>query len=250
MREVFCDTAVPDTFFSDQGPPFCSAEFQDFLRRWRVRWQPSSPQYPQSNAYAELSAKSAEALVRKCWNGRELDIDQWVKGILQYRNTPHKTSELSPAILLYGHPIQDCVPAHKSAFQRSWYKELAQYDKNVTQSKQNMEKFYNKGTRTLPPLFVGDPVVVQNKSNKQWDRQRWIQEGYCAKRRYLIRLTSGPVLERNSRFIPKRFHRETVQTVSVSLVNPIHILKINTFRCRVQTRMSLHNGQARTLMSW
>ena len=101
IREVVCDGAAPDVLFSDQGPPFGSRDVQDFLRRWGVKWEPSSPEYPQSNCYAELAVKNAKGFVTKCWDGKKMDMDKWTEGMLQIRNTPHKSTGLSPAVLLF-----------------------------------------------------------------------------------------------------------------------------------------------------
>ena len=127
LRKSFTDTAVPEILYTDNGPPFPSYEVQDFLRRWGVRWVSSSPYYARSNSYAENGVKQAKGLLRKCiWN-RRIDQEKWCKGLLSLRNTPHKTTGLSPAVLVYGHPVNEVVPAHKSALQKSWHK-LAEYD--------------------------------------------------------------------------------------------------------------------------
>lgn len=210
LREAMCDTAAPDVIWSDQGPPFGSREVTDFLRRWGVRWQPSSPEYPQGNSYAELGVKNAKALIRKCWDGRNLDMEKWTRGMLQARNTPHKTTGLSPAILLYGHPVQDCIPAHKSSFVRSWHDEILKYDKTMAQSKVRMERYYNRGKQELSPLYPGMPVLVQNKTSKRWDRIGWVQEAHHQTRRYLIRLTSGMLIQRNRRVIRRRYPATTI----------------------------------------
>ena len=73
MREAMCDTAAPDTLWSDRGPLYESAEFQDFLRRRGVKWRQSSPEYQQ---FEELAVKNVKSLVRKCWNGQEMAMDK------------------------------------------------------------------------------------------------------------------------------------------------------------------------------
>ena len=47
LREWFVNNAVCDYFWSDGGPPFGSAEMNDFLTRWGVKWTPSSPWFSQ-----------------------------------------------------------------------------------------------------------------------------------------------------------------------------------------------------------
>ena len=42
--------------------------------------------------------------------------------ILQYRNTPCWKDALSPAQKLFGHPVQDHLPAHRRSFSLEWQK--------------------------------------------------------------------------------------------------------------------------------
>ena len=115
LREWFINTAVCDLPWSDGGSPFGSTEVNNFLARWCVEWCPS---YPQGNSFAESALKWAKGLLRKCWRGRGKPFrinEKWVKGIFQWKNTPHKSTGLSPAIMLYGHSVQDAIPCHKSS---------------------------------------------------------------------------------------------------------------------------------------
>ena len=98
----------------------------DFLIRWGVKWTPSSPWFPQRNFIGEFAVKWAKNLLRNCWKGKGQllrTIEEWVKGILQWTNTPHKSTVLYPAIMLYSHPVQDAVPCHQSALTREWHDE-------------------------------------------------------------------------------------------------------------------------------
>ena len=108
LREWFINAAVYDILWSDSGPPFGSTEVNNFLARWGVEWRQSSLHYPQGNSIAESALKWAKGLLRKCWRGRGQPLrtnEEWVKGILQWKNTPHRSTGLSPAIMLYEHPV-------------------------------------------------------------------------------------------------------------------------------------------------
>ena len=173
LREWFINNAVCDVFWSDGGPPFGSSNVNDFLKRWGVEWRPSSPYYPQGNSVAESAVKWAKSLLRKCWRGRGQPLrtnEEWIKGILQWKNTPHKSTGLSPAIMLYGHPVQDIIPCHKSSLSRSWHDEKLRVDKEAAKRKEKLEKYCNRGTKTLEQLKINDPVCVQNTNTKKWDR--------------------------------------------------------------------------------
>ena len=106
------DTAVPKYLFTDNGQLFPSSKVQDFLNRWGIRWISSSPMYPQGNSYAENGVTSAKALLRKCIVWKKMKYEEWSRGLLAIRNTPNK-DRISPAVILYGHIVQDTLLAHK-----------------------------------------------------------------------------------------------------------------------------------------
>ena len=120
LRELFSRTAIPDIFWSDRGPQFTSREFKSFADQWGFHHQTSTPHYPQSNGRAEAAVKSMKRIIRAAWNGRCLNEEKLCRALLQYRNTPSRKDGLSPAQKLYGHPIQDVLPAHHSSFAPKW----------------------------------------------------------------------------------------------------------------------------------
>ena len=128
-----------------------------------------------------------------------------MKGVLQWKNTPHKTTGLSPAMMPYDHPVQDLVPCHKRVLKRSWHDEKLRVDREAALRKQKLEAYYNKNVKSLKPLAVGDLVCVQNTNTKRWDRYGKVLECYYKIRRYLIKLTSGMVIRRNRVHLRKRF---------------------------------------------
>lgn len=201
LRKFFTDCAVPDILFSDNGPPYNALEFSDFLKRWGICHNPSSAYYPQGNSYAELAVKNIKSLLEKYYNGPNTDWDGFDRAILQIRNTPHKNTNLSPAMLLYGRPVQDALPAHKSMFSHEWHQRIADADRKFAERRDKLTSYYNRGTKELPPLTVGTPVAIQNRQNGRWDRYGIIQEAKPNIRKYFIRLASGMVVTRNRRFI-------------------------------------------------
>ena len=105
MRLLFCQTAVPETIWTDGGPQFTSAVFQSFLRRWGVRHNTSSPYYTASNGRAEAAVKQIKKILSGCVrNDKTFDADQIVEAILIYKNTPLYDGRI-PSVLVFGNPI-------------------------------------------------------------------------------------------------------------------------------------------------
>ena len=72
-------------FSSDLGPQFKANKFQKFLKQYGVRHRLSSAYFPHSNS-------RARRLLRD-----NMGNDKFLRALLQYRNTPHPDTRLSPA---------------------------------------------------------------------------------------------------------------------------------------------------------
>ena len=60
LRTQFARYGIPAMVISDNGPQFCSVEFQCFSTTWGFEHITSSPAYPQSNGKAEQAVKTAK----------------------------------------------------------------------------------------------------------------------------------------------------------------------------------------------
>ena len=63
LKQSFCRTGVPDTFWSNQGPQFTAKLFQYFVKTWGFQHITSLPTYPQSNGKIEATTKSMKKLI-------------------------------------------------------------------------------------------------------------------------------------------------------------------------------------------
>ena len=107
----FSTYGIPKIFKSDGGLQFSSREFKLFLEKWNVKLVQSTPYYPQSNGFAEAMVKSMKNLFVKCCNNGDIQSEEFMEAILEYRNTPKKGG-LSPAKLLFGYNLRSSVPTH------------------------------------------------------------------------------------------------------------------------------------------
>ena len=131
--------------------------------------------------------------------------DQLSRALLQYRNTPCQKDELSPAQKLFGHPVQDTLPAHRQSFAPEWQRSSQEADSATTLTSKTSQATYDQHAHPLSDLHlqVGNHVAVQNPTSKLWDIYGTITAvGAC--RRYFIKTQSGRILVRNRRFIRKR----------------------------------------------
>lgn len=201
-RSLFLQYGAPEKFCSDGGPQFMAKGFQDFLKNWGCMHRTSSAYYAQSNGRAELGVKTSKRLIRgNLAADGSLDCDKFARAILQYRNTPLKEGELSPARILFSRDLRDFIPSHPSHYKLSpKWTELAKQRELKTPAIPQM----NQSSKSLNPIQPGKSVVIQNlgkNQHKRWDRSGIVVEKLPF-RKYLIRMDgSGLVVTRNRRFI-------------------------------------------------
>ena len=145
----------------------------------------------------------------------ELDPVPLIKGLLALRNTPDRDTGLSPAEMLLGRQLPDFLPGTtpKSHINNSrdlkddWqrvadWRELALAPRGI--------KLHDKlmmGTKELPPLEIGDYVMVQNQLGnkpKRWDRRGVVVQADPKARQYKIMMFgSRRITLRNRKFLRK-----------------------------------------------
>ena len=207
VRKNFRDLGVPVRFRSDGGPQFKSLEFAKFLDKWKVQHVMSTPHFPQSNGHAEAAAKAMKALISRSTSDGQLDSDEFAAAMLEYRNTP-RAHGLSPAEILFGHPVRSLVPALRTAFAPRW-REVEALPTRIAKETEKVKKSYDKNAKTLPPLNPGTTVRVQDPQSKQWSKRGTLVSTRIAMsvaehgthRDFKIRLENGRIYWRNRRYI-------------------------------------------------
>ncbi|XP_063590912.1 uncharacterized protein K02A2.6-like [Penaeus indicus] len=198
FRRFFRDLGVPLRLRTDGGPQFSSRDFNDFLCRWGVRHDTSSPHYPQSNGHAEAAVKALKHLVLKVAPSGILN-EAFDRGLLELRNTPRQDGR-SPAQVLFGHPLRSRVPAHSSSFAPEWQAKTEGCDRRAAMRTQAAKALYDSHARPLQPLQIGSQVRIQDPVSRRWNKVAVVM-GIGRSRDYLLRTTSGRVLWRNRRFL-------------------------------------------------
>ena len=166
--------------------------------------------------HAEAAVKGVKSLITKCSTSGELDTNEFTAGMLKFRNTP-KAHGLSPAQIVFGHPIRSLVPAHRSAFARRWQK-LDQTIEKMRKQKDSAKRQYDKTSKPLKPIKPGEFVWLQSPKPLAWEKGVVVQTGGL--RRYLVRLDNGGTYWRNRKFIRPRARSETACPEEMPTPNP------------------------------
>lgn len=165
LERIFATHGIPQVLKSDNGPPFPSHEFQQFLKELGIKHKPSSPLWPQGNGEAENFMKPLGKAVRSAHHENKDWKREIFKFLLNYRATPHATTGKSPAELLYNRPIRTKLPQVTVESKSPLHQEVKERD---AMSKKTMKGYADTKTRAkVSDIKKGDIVLVrQPKSNK------------------------------------------------------------------------------------
>ena len=163
--KIFATHGIPVSMTTDNGPPFNSNEYSRYLKALGINQDPSTPKWPQGNAEVERfnqplgRALTTAKLEGKVWQ-QELN-----RFLLQYRTTPHATTKVPPAELLFNRVVNGKLPTLEK-------KNVVDRHKEAKENEQS-RKIYNKSYADKrrfakrSDIKIGDCVLVkQEKQNK------------------------------------------------------------------------------------
>lgn len=175
LRESWSRWGIPKQVVSDNGPPFTSKLFKDFLNSNGVFQMFSAPYHPASNGAAENAVKIIKTVIKKARRERidpELAIQRY---LLVYHNTPHCTTGESPARLLQGRRLRTRLDVIKPDHGRK------------LRNKEGIAFENAKSSRNLNP---GDPVWYRNFSgNTKWSDGQVVER--LGRNNYSVRVGDG-----------------------------------------------------------
>ena len=190
IREFFHRWGVAEEASLDGGPNLDSSEIKNWLRSWGTRIRKSSAYYAQSNGRAEAGVKSLKRLLMGNTGSRgSINTDAVAQALLQYRNTPLRGVDKSPAELALGRQLRDTLPLPRSRYKISphWAQYLNKRERTMSEANNKIKSNYDQHARNLHPLDIGDRVRCQNARSKKWDRTGTVLE-FNGHRQYTVKL--------------------------------------------------------------
>ncbi|XP_049884610.1 uncharacterized protein K02A2.6-like [Pectinophora gossypiella] len=184
MREVFARFGLPKEIASDNGPPFTSKEYGDFLTGNGIKKTLISAYHPSSNGAAEGAVKLCKRAVKKSLrDGCEVDVALQAY-LMAYRNVQHSTTGASPAMLLQRRQLRSRLDLLKGDRQVEDKVREAQRKQALNAGGTNRE------------FSVGDSVWTRNYAGGR----RWLEgqvERKVGSRNYIVSREDGPPLNRH-----------------------------------------------------
>ena len=214
LKSQFCQHGIPETLRTDNGPQYSSEEFRQFCSNYQIIHSTSSPHFPQSNGEAERAVQTVKRLWKKC---RDKQL-----ALLDYRTTPLKSCNLSPAQLMFGRRPRNKLPAARSLLKPKLH-DQQEIKRHFKKEKDNQTKYYNqKAGKDLPVLKPGDPVRMSPlPGTNQW-RPATILKHHTSPRSYVVEC-QGRKYRRNRRDLRLSTHlanKASFATPPASLPQP------------------------------
>ena len=110
MDKIFAMFGIPVKLKSDNGPPMNGDDFSRYMHTLGIDFKPCTPKCPKGNAQVERIMQPLGKVI--C--AAQVEHRNWRQEIqrflLNYRSTPHASTKVSPAELLFNRPIKGKLP--------------------------------------------------------------------------------------------------------------------------------------------
>jgi hypothetical protein len=205
LNETFL--IMPKTITADNGRQFISREFRAFCNENSIKLYSTPPYWPQANGLVERQNRSILKVLKISANTPGSD---WRHDLQKYlltdRNTPHPSTGLSPAEMLFGRPTRMKIPSiieighseingearDRDQIYKMKGKEYADKSRNAKQSK----------------IEIGDLVLVRREGQHNKLSTFYETELYCVLEKshgdVLLKSSSGKIIRRNIAHLKKR----------------------------------------------
>ena len=182
---------IPEQLVTDNWPQFALHDFLTFSKEWDFEHRTSSLYHRQSNGKAESTIKQAKKILLKC---SKTGSDAFL-ALLDHRNTPPVSMQISPAQRLFSRRTRSLLPMTAALLKPPVSDEDVTHTK-LHRRQQQQAKYYNRGARDLQPLEPGDTVRVEpwRAGRKEW--KKGVVKSRIDKRSYEVELPQG-LLRRN-----------------------------------------------------
>ena len=200
LRISFSNHGLPHLIVTDNGASFVSEEFQNFCKHNGIKHITIAPYHPSSNGPAERAVQTFKTAMKKITEGKTscTDLNTSIcRFLLSYRSTPHSTTNLSPAELLFNRKIKTRISLTKPHLNKI----------SLDQERQILVSQYSKKLRMF---YNGELVWVRNYNHKG---DKWI-EGTIVQQispvLYIVQLTSSGVLAK--KHVDQLRHQPNLET--------------------------------------
>ena len=165
LDKIFSVYGLPRRFISDNGPPFNSTEFARYIDTLGIQFDPTTPKWPQGNAEVERFMQPLGKAIQTAHAENKVWQQELYRFLLQYRSTPHSTTQVPPTKLLFDRIVHGKLPILHPRKVINKHKQAQTKDK---ERRECNKQYADRKKHTKPSTIdMGDTVPVrQIKQNK------------------------------------------------------------------------------------
>ncbi len=155
LDRIFSEFGIPISLKTDNGPPFNSVEFSNYLKHMGTKHRKITPRWPRANGETERFMRTLKKIITTKPRNWKQEMN---KLLLSYRTTPHCTTGVAPATLLFGRNLNTKLPSIIQKPQQD--SEIRETD---SIAKQKMKKYADsKRYVKESDIKFGDDVLVKS----------------------------------------------------------------------------------------
>lgn len=165
LSRTFSMYGNPKSVISDNGPPFTSKQFADFLQSRGITHRRVTPVWPQANGEAERFMRPLKKTIQTAHLEKKNIVLEVENFLFAYRNTPHSTTKVTPAELMFNRKPNYNLPHVHQAVDTEMHRRATENDRK----RKSYNKHYTDTKRHASDIRLspGDRVLVhQPKINK------------------------------------------------------------------------------------
>ncbi len=106
LDQMFARHGILTIMKSDNGPPFNGTEYKHYLEVLGIKAKYSTPKWPQGNAEAERFMQPLGKALKTAHMENRLWQQELSRFLLLYRTTPHTSTNVPPAELLFNRAVR------------------------------------------------------------------------------------------------------------------------------------------------
>ena len=165
LTKIFATHGLPYKVISDNGPPFTSEALRQYMKVNNIKHHRITPLHPKANATAENFMRGLNKTLRTALIERTPWITALYQFLQHYRNTPHASTEISPAEVMFKRKLRLKIPSIDYKPNQHALTNFTNQDNRIkAQMKLQVDKRYKAVDRRFS---IGDYVLVQQrKTNK------------------------------------------------------------------------------------
>ena len=184
LRSIFARYGLPTQVVSDNGPPFQSSGYEEFLRQNGIQRVLVSPYHPASNGLAERFVQTFKYSLESSASDPGSLHQKIQRFLLAYRSTPHATTGSTPSKLFLQRELRTRLSLAKP--------DLASH----VAIQQDKMKAYHDRRAKFREMAVDDTVLARDHlSSQKWQAGTVLEHKFPHS--YQVQLDDGRIWKRH-----------------------------------------------------